>query len=71
MQHGSIEFSWLSIFFFLSLFVAWMGFMFVQLYGTYLAFKKKWYMGVVALLVPGFSLVVGAAKLLFKKDILQ
>lgn len=42
-----------------------------QFYGAYLSFKKKWYMGAVALFVPGFALIVGAAKFLFKKDLLE
>lgn len=39
-------------------------------YGVYLAFKKHIALGVVSILVPGFPLVLGAAKLLFKKDLL-
>ena len=42
----------------------------LQIYGTYLCFVKKWYMGVVALIVPAFAMVVGVFKL-FKKDILK
>lgn len=41
------------------------------LYGIYLSFKKKWYIGAISLIVPGFSLVVGIAKLIFKKDLLK
>ena len=43
----------------------------LKIYGAYQAFKKKWYFGVAALLVPGFGLVVGCAKFFFKKDILK
>lgn len=39
-------------------------------YGIYLSFLKHWGLGIAALLVPGFGLVVGAAKLLLKKDLL-
>ena len=41
----------------------------IQVYGAYISFKAKWYLGAVALLVPGFAFVVGTFKL-FKKDIL-
>jgi hypothetical protein len=42
----------------------------LEVYGVYLSFNKKWYLGAVALLVPGFALVIGAAKFLFRKDLL-
>lgn len=42
----------------------------IEIYGMYIAFTKKWYLGAVALIVPGFALVVGLFKL-FKKDILS
>jgi hypothetical protein len=42
----------------------------LEIYGMYICFCKKWYLGAVALLVPGFALVIGAAKVFFKKDLL-
>ena len=39
--------------------------------GIYQSFKKAWYLGITALLVPGFATVLGLAKLLFKKDLLK
>jgi len=49
----------------------WLLMVFLQLYGVYLGFKKKWYIGAVSLLLPGFAPVVGAAKFLFNKNILK
>lgn len=51
-----------------SLFVAYAG---TAIYGVYLSFKKKWYIGVASLIVPGFALVVGVYKLITKKDLLK
>jgi hypothetical protein len=45
--------------------------LYVRLYGIYLSFKKKWYIGTAALVVPFFADVVGIAKILFKKDLLK
>jgi hypothetical protein len=58
-----VLFTMLSIFLVVASFI-------LQAYGTVLCFKKKWYMGLAALAVPGFALVVGAAKAFFKKDLL-
>lgn len=41
-----------------------------QVYGVVLSFRKKWYVGLAALAVPAFALVVGGAKLL-GKDLLK
>lgn len=68
MQH---ELTWPAVFFLLSILAVWGASFLLQLYGAYEAFKKKWYLGAVALLIPGFALVVGAAKLFFKKDLLK
>ena len=38
--------------------------------GTYTCFSKKWYFGLIALLVPAFAVVVSIAKL-FNKDLLN
>lgn len=43
---------------------------YIHLVGIVASFKKAWYVGVAALLVPGFALVIGLAKTLFKKDLL-
>lgn len=43
----------------------------LNLYGYYLCFAKKWYIGAVALFIPGFALIIGIAKLVFKKDLLK
>lgn len=56
--------------FLLSLFMAYLIVVALQIYGIYLSFRKKWYIGVAALAVPGFGLVVGTLKFFFKKDIL-
>ena len=62
----------LSIGLFVLLFVALViAYVAVNFYGIYLSFKKKWYIGAVALLVPGFSLVVGLYKAITKKDLLK
>lgn len=59
-----------AIIFLLTLALLWGASLAVSIYGIYTAFLKKWYIGVAALLVPGFAMVVGIAKL-FKKDILK
>lgn len=41
-----------------------------QIYGIVLGFKKKWYVGLAAIVVPMFAIAVGGAKLLGKKDLL-
>jgi len=43
----------------------------LKIYGAVVAFKKKWYFGLMALVVPFFGEIVGVAKLVFKKDILE
>jgi len=50
--------------------IFWFASAALEIYGIYICFLKKWYLGAVALLVPGFALVIGAAKLFFKKDLL-
>ena len=42
----------------------------VTVYGIYLSFLKHWGLGLISILVPGFALVVGGAKLLLKKELL-
>lgn len=42
----------------------------LRTYGIILCFEKKWYIGVVAILVPFFGEIVAVAKLAFKKDLL-
>ena len=49
----------------------WAAATLLQVYGIYICFVKKWYMGAVALIVPGFALVVGAFKFFGKRDILS
>jgi len=43
----------------------------IKLYGAFLGFQKKWYLGLIALFVPFFGLAVGFSKLVLKKDILK
>lgn len=50
--------------------ILWFGIAALQVYGMYTCFLKKWYLGAVALLVPGFALVIGGAKFFFNKDLL-
>jgi hypothetical protein len=54
----------------LFIFALWFAGVALEIYGIYLCFLKKWYLGAVGLIVPGFALVIGAAKLFFKKDLL-
>ncbi len=42
----------------------------LQVYGVLVSFSKKWYFGLLSLLIPGFAMVVGGAKVL-GKDILK
>lgn len=43
----------------------------LHIYGIVLSFTKKWYFGVIALLVPWFAVIVGGAKYFAKKDLLK
>ena len=43
----------------------------LHVHGIVLSFKKKWYLGVVSLVIPWFAVIVSAAKLFFKRDILK
>ena len=53
-------------------FVFFCMFLFVmKVYGAYLAFQKKWYIGAIALVCPFFAEIVGIAKFVFKKDLLS
>lgn len=54
-----------------ALFAFWVTMLCLHVYGIYTSFSKKWYIGAVAMFVPGFALIVGTAKLIFKKDLLK
>lgn len=43
----------------------------LKIYGAVLGFRKKWYFGLMALMVPFFGEIVALAKLIFKKDLLK
>jgi lysylphosphatidylglycerol synthetase-like protein (DUF2156 family) len=43
----------------------------LHVYGIVLSFRKAWYIGLISILVPFFALIVGAAKLFFRTDILE
>jgi hypothetical protein len=43
----------------------------LRLYGAVLGFRKAWYFGLMALVVPFFGEIIALAKLLFKKDLLK
>lgn len=47
------------------------GFLYFQIVGIIVGFKKAWYIGLIALLVPIFALVIGVAKKVFGTDILN
>lgn len=42
-----------------------------KIHGVVLCFRKKWYLGVAALMVPFFAEIVSVAKVVFKKDLLK
>jgi hypothetical protein len=42
----------------------------IHVYGLYLCFRKKWYLGLAGLVIPSFATIIGAADLFFKKDLL-
>lgn len=50
--------------------LATVGVIALEIYGIYLSFKKKWYIGLASILFPSMALVVALAKLC-KKDILK
>lgn len=59
---------------FLIIAVLWILFMasvYFNIHGIILCFRKKWYIGVAALIVPGFATIVSVASLVFKKDLLS
>lgn len=43
----------------------------LHIYGAVLGFRKKWYIGLAALVFGGFGLVLGIAKVFFKKDLIK
>lgn len=43
----------------------------LSLYGAYLGFKKKWYIGVIALVFSIVGIFIGGAKFFFNKNVLQ
>lgn len=45
--------------------------LYLHIYGIVLGFKRRWYFGVVALMVPWFAVIVAGAKFFFKKDLLK
>lgn len=45
--------------------------LYLQIMGIIHSFKKAWYIGLVAVLVPLFALFVGTAKEVFDTDILN
>lgn len=49
----------------------WVALAGLSVYGIILSFNKKWYIGAVALFLPLFGLVIGTAKVVFKKDLLN
>jgi hypothetical protein len=57
--------------FFLAMIALSIGLFGLHLYGAYLGFQKKWYIGLAALLVGGFGVIIGAAKLFFNKDLIK
>lgn len=66
----TIDPTWGQLLFVLLILASCLAIFCVQIYGTYVSFCKKWYIGLAALVFPGFAVVVGAAKL-FKKDLLK
>jgi hypothetical protein len=42
-----------------------------HIHGIILSFKKKWYIGLAALTIPWFALIISIAKVFFKKDLLK
>jgi len=56
--------------FILGILVLGAGELTLKIYGIYLCFKYKWYIGVCALVVPFFAEIIAIAKLFFKKDLL-
>jgi hypothetical protein len=57
--------------FFLTIVSLWLALAGLSVYGIILSFKKKLYIGAVALFLPLFGLVIGTAKVIFKKDLLN
>ena len=47
------------------------AFIALKIYGVVLCFRKKWYIGCAAIVVPLFPEIVAGAKLLLKKDLLK
>lgn len=59
-----------------SLFILFLGALFIfllamKIYGTYISFKKAWYIGLASIVFPGFAEVVGLFKFFTKKDVLK
>jgi hypothetical protein len=43
----------------------------LYIYGVVLGFRKKWYMGLAALMFSPFGVTLGIAKYFFKTDLLN
>ena len=43
----------------------------LKLYGAYLAFQKKWWLGLIALIVPFFAEMLTLFKVFFNIDLLK
>jgi hypothetical protein len=56
---------------FLIIIALWLTLAGLSVYGMILSFKKKWYIGLAAIVVPLFAFVIGTAKVVFKKDLLK
>jgi hypothetical protein len=59
------------ILFVLAMVVLAMGLFVLHIYGAVLGFRKKWYIGLLALVFGQFGLILGAAKFFFKTDLLK
>lgn len=67
----TIEFTTGNYIFIALLLLYWILSTILHIYGIVHCFKKKWYLGAAALLIPGFAWVIAIAKLVFKKDLLE
>lgn len=45
--------------------------LYFQIVGIIAGFRKAWYVGLVAIVIPAFAVVIGVAKKVFGKNILN
>ena len=60
-----------TVLFILTMMALSLGLFALHIYGAILGFRKKWYIGFLALFFGGFGIFLAIGKVFFKKDLLK